>query len=193
MFQFNRHWICICLGVIILSSLTSIAEEPVPREPDSQPAQENPEGVDGGSSGDYIDIRSEELDEDETTGTTVFTGHVKIVRPNGYLNADKVTVHRDVTDRSVIKMVAEGHVDMKEGELTAVCKTAIFDEIKDTVELKESVVVLQGADRLEADEVFFDRKAGRRKARGRVRVRAALQTKSDESVEVPDEEDEGLQ
>ena len=45
------------------------------------------------------------------TISSIFTGNVKITRENGYLNADKVTIYRDIETDDVIKTVAEGNVD----------------------------------------------------------------------------------
>lgn len=128
---------------------------------------------------------AEYFEQDEKKGIIVFTGNVKITHENGYLYADKVTVYRDVETDDVIKTVAEGNVDMKDGDLLATCEHAVLNEADDTIELTGSVVVTQKEDRVEAPYITYNRKTGIRRGKGNdkelVQFRVRLKKKKAES------------
>ena len=138
------------------------------------------------------------FEQNEKKGIIVFTGNVKITRENGYLNADKVTVYRDVETDDVIKTVAEGNVDMKDGDLLATCEHAVLNESDDTIELTDSVVVKQKEDVIEAPYITYNRQTGIRKGKGndtelvrfRVRLKKKEKAESESSEEAPEDESE---
>ena len=138
---------------------------------------------DANASEEYEAINgvAESFEQDEKKGIIVFIGNVKINRENGYLNADKVTVYKDVETDDVIKTVAEGNVDMKDGDLLATCEHAVLNESDDTIELTGSVVVNQKDDRVEAPYIIYNRTTGIRKGKGNetevVRFRVRLKKK----------------
>ncbi len=176
MYRYNKLWVLVCISAILLLALRGIAQEPPGQSKGDTPTA---------SDSDVIEGIADEAEQDEEAGIIKLIGHVKIKRPNGYLNADEVTIYKDIEDprRPVVKTVARGHVDMKDGELTAICETAIFDEVKNIVELRGSVVVLQGEDRVEAEEVVLDRATNKRIFRGGVKFKVAIQTKTKQSEE----------
>jgi len=138
------------------------------------------------------------FEQNEKKGIIVFTGNVKITRENGYLNADKVTVYRDVETDDVIKTVAEGNVDMKDGDLLATCEHAVLNESDDTIELTDSVVVKQKEDVIEAPYIIYNRQTGIRKGKGndtesvkfRVRLNKKKKAETESSEATSEDESE---
>ncbi|MBC8229948.1 LptA/OstA family protein [bacterium] len=122
--------------------------------------------LDASEEDEVIEGVADSFEQDEKKGIIVFTGNVKITRENGYLNADKVTVYRDVETDDVIKTIAEGNVDMKDGDLLATCEHAVLNESDDTIELTDSVVVKQKEDVIEAPYITYNRQTGIRKGKG---------------------------
>lgn len=147
---------------------------------------------------EVINVVAEYFEQDEKKGIIVFIGNVKITRENGYLNADKVTVYRDVETDDVIKTVAEGNVDMKDGDLLATCENAVLNEADDTIELTGSVVVTQKEDIVEAPYITYNRKTGIRKGKGndkelvqfRVQLKKKKKAESESSTEASEDKGE---
>jgi len=142
---------------------------------------------------DVIDGEADEFEQNEKTGITVLIGNVEIKRKSGYLNADKVTIYKNVDTREVLRTVAEGNVDMKDGEILATCERAVLNEADDTIELTGKVVVTQDGDRVESPNISYDRKTGIRKGKGnanqRVKFRVRLKAKEVTTTEeTPSEE-----
>jgi len=140
-----------------------------------------------------IDGVAEYYKQDENTGIIVLRGNVKINRENGYLNADKVTVYKDVETDDVIQTVAEGNVDMKDGDLLATCDHAVLNETDDIVELTGSVVVIQKEDRVESPYIKYNRTTGIREGKGNdtdlVHFRVRLKKKKQEEPSEETSED----
>jgi lipopolysaccharide export system protein LptA len=182
------------LSIIFFSHVTNAQDQ----NPDDTTKGESPS--EANSEEDYEAIKgvAESFEQDEKKGIIVFSGNVKITRENGYLNADKVTVYRDVETDDVIKTVAEGNVDMKDGDLLATCDHAVLNESDDTIELTGSVVVNQKDDRVEAPYITYNRTTGIRKGKGnetevvhfRVRLKKKKKTESESSEEVSEAQDE---
>ena len=110
------------------------------------------------------------FDQDEKTGVTVLTGNegkkVRLKMSNGFLNADKVTVYRNVETDELTETIAEGNVEMQEGQAIATSDHAVLNHIDDIVNLQDNVVVIQNEDRLVAARMMFNRRTGVQKATG---------------------------
>jgi len=132
---------------------------------------------------DVIEGEADEFEQNEKTGVIILMGNVEIDRKDGYLNADKVTIYRNVDTRKVLKTVAEGNVDMKDGEILATCEHAVLNETDDTIELTGKVVITQGKDRVEAPKITYDKKAGIRKGKrdDKQRVKFRVRLKGEEA------------
>jgi lipopolysaccharide transport protein LptA len=136
---------------------------------------------------DTIEGTSDEFEQNEGEGWTILTGNVKINRPDGFLNANKVTIYEDVETNETTQTVAEGNVELRDGDTFATCEHAILDHITDMIELHDNVVVLQNEDRLEADFFTFNRRTGKRIGKGnikfKVRVKEKKKSESDQKEE----------
>jgi lipopolysaccharide transport protein LptA len=110
---------------------------------------------------------ADHLSQDEKTGVTVLTGNVRLKMSNGFLNADKVTLYRNVETDELTETIAEGNVEMQEGQAIASSDSAVFNHINDTVNLHDNVVVVQNEDRMEAAHTIFNRRTGVQTAEGK--------------------------
>jgi len=181
-------------SVIFLGSTISAQD----KTPDDKAKVKSPSDANTEGEHEVINGVAESFEQDEKKGIIVFIGNVKITRENGYLNADKVTVYRDVETDDVIKTVAEGNVDMKDGDLLATCEHAVLNESDDTIELTGSVVVTQKEDRVEAPYITYNRQTGIRKGKGndkelvqfQVKLKKKKKAESESSEEVSEDKGE---
>ena len=110
---------------------------------------------------------ADQLYQDDKKGFTVLTGNVELEMSNGFLNADKVTLYRNVETDKLTETIAEGNVQMKEGQALATSDRAVLNHIDDIVNLHDNVVVIQEEDRLEAEKMIFNRRTGVQTAEGK--------------------------
>lgn len=110
---------------------------------------------------------ADQLYQDDKKGFTVLTGNVELEMSNGFLNADKVTLYRNVETDKLTETIAEGNVQMKEGQAIASSDRAVLNHIDDIVNLHDNVVVIQEEDRLEAVLMIFNRRTGVQTAEGK--------------------------
>ncbi|MDE0040854.1 MAG: LPS export ABC transporter periplasmic protein LptC [Candidatus Poribacteria bacterium] len=154
-------------------------------------AQEQVESdaVDTSDDEEVIDGTADDMERDEKQGLTILIGNVRIKRPNGFLNADKVTIHEDVETGVTIKTVAEGNVEIRDQDMFATCEHAILNHTDDTVDLRDNVVVIQDADRLETKHFTFNRRTGKQTADGGVKFKVRMK-RGKKSAEATAEEEE---
>ena len=133
-----------------------------------------------GEEGLIVCEHADFFEQDEETGLTTLTGSVRIQQTNGFLNADKVILHRDLDTGEYKKTVAVGNVEMRDKDIFATCEHAIIDHVEDIVELSEDVVVLQNEDRLEAKQFMFNRRTGKRTGKGDVKFRVRISSSNQE-------------
>ena len=119
-----------------------------------------------------IDVKhADRFEQREREGLTIFIGNVQIERPNGFLNADKVTIYENVETNETVKTVSEGNVELRDGDIFVTCAHAILNHLTDIIEFSEDVIVLQNEDRLEADKFWYNRRTGERWGEGNIKVR----------------------
>ena len=78
----------------------------------------------------FYDYCAKNMNFDRKAGVTIFEGdaRVKVRDSDDYLNADKITIYRDVKTGELIKMEAVGNVDMNQEGMKSTCERAIFYE-----------------------------------------------------------------
>lgn len=128
---------------------------------------------------EMIEIFADYYERDEKKGLTVLRKgpiykQVRIIRPKGFLHADKATIHEDIETGETTKTVAEGSVEIRDEDMFATCEHAILNHVDDTVDLRDNVVVLQNADRLEAKHFTFNRRTGKQTADGGVKFKVRM-------------------
>jgi len=145
------------------------------------------------------DYSAKEATFDRKSGVTVLKGDAKIRRSSGdYLNSDQITMYKDVETGELTKIEAVGNVDMKEKDMTATCKRAVFYEVEERIELEGSedspAVVDDGKNRMEAPAITYFRKDDRLEASGNVSGHVTIEEKEGEEGETKgpgDKETEG--
>ena len=138
---------------------------------------------------EVIDVKhADRFEQREKEGLTIFTGNVQIERPNGFLNADKVTIHENVETNETVKTVAEGNVELRDGDIFVTCAHATLNHLTDIIDFRDDVIVLQNEDRLEADTFKYNRRTGERSGEGNIKVRFRVKPQKTSEAESQAEE-----
>ena len=133
-----------------------------------------------GMTKEIITGTSKRMESYEQKGITILIGEAKTVRRNeqgieiGFLNADKITLKRDLETDMTTEIVAEGNVEIRDQDIFATCDHAIMDNLTSTITLKDNVVVLQNNDRLETKFFTFNRITGKQTAEGDVKFKVTV-------------------
>ena len=133
-----------------------------------------------GTTKEIITGTSKRMESYEQKGITILIGEAKTVRRNeqgieiGFLNADKITLKRDLETEETKEIVAEGNVEIRDQNIFATCDHAIMDNLTSTIILKDNVVVLQNKDRLETKFFTFNRITGKQTAEGDVKFKVTV-------------------
>ncbi len=123
---------------------------------------------------------SKRMESYEQEGITILIDEAKTVRRNeqgieiGFLNADKITLKRDLETGTTKEIVAEGNVEIRDQDIFATCEHAIMDNLTSTIILTDNVVVLQDKDRLETKFFTFNRVTGKQTAEGDVKFKVTV-------------------
>ena len=153
-------------------------------EQEPSPPQQEAASDETVSDEDVINVKhADHFEQREKEGLTIFTGNVQIERPDGFLNADKVTIHENVETNETVKTVAEGNVELRDGDIFVTCAHAILNHLTDIIEFRDNVVVLQNEDRLEADIFRYNRRTGERSGEGNIKVRFRVKPKKEPEAE----------
>ena len=168
------------------------AEETVQsEEPRLNTSEQTETAADSEEEGEEINGSADNLERFEKDGITILTGNVKILRTDGYLNADKVTFYTDPVTGDTVRTVAENNVEIRDAEIFATCEHATMEHLTNTIILKTDVVVLQNKDRLETVLFTYNRTTGEQTAQGdvkfKVRVIEAEPTPAEEAPEATGE------
>jgi lipopolysaccharide transport protein LptA len=143
----------------------------------------------------FYDYSANKMDFDRKNGVTILEGDAKLkVRDSeDYLNADKVTIYRDVKTGELIRMEAVGNVDMNQEGMKATCERAIFHETENRIELEgvadSPAIVDDGKNRMEAPRITFFRKENRIEASGNVSGHVTIKERTSGTPE--ESEDKG--
>ena len=190
---------CVCAGfltfLVCFVSLTFGAEgtetEELPSSTDTaeiQTAEDTVEqegtventDVTPGETKEIITGTSKRMESYEQEGITILIDEAKTVRRNeqgieiGFLNADKITLKRDLETGTTKEIVAEGNVEIRDQDIFATCDHAIMNNLTSTIILTDNVVVLQNKDRLETKFFTFNRLTGKQTAEGDVKFKVTV-------------------
>lgn len=151
------------------------AEETVQsEEPRLKTSEQTETAADSEERGEEINGSADNLERFEKDGITILTGNVKILRTDGYLNADKVTFYTDPVTGDTVRTVAENNVEIRDAEIFATCEHATMEHLTNTIILKTDVVVLQNKDRLETVLFTYNRTTGEQTAQGDVKFKVRV-------------------
>ena len=183
-------------GILAPSAVAQLeegtAEETIQsEEPRLKTSEQTETAADSEEEGEEINGSADNLERFEKDGITILTGNVKILRTDGYLNADKVTFYTDPVTGDTVRTVAENNVEIRDAEIFATCEHATMEHLTNTIILKTDVVVLQNKDRLETVLFTYNRTTGEQTAQGevkfKVRVIEAEPTPAEEAPEATGE------
>ena len=209
--------LCIYVGfltlLVCLVSLTLAAENTETEEPSSVSSvetqtTENTEqktdtvedtGAAAEMSKETITGTSNRMESYEQEGITILIGEAKTVRRNeqgieiGFLNADKITLKRDLETGDTKEIVAEGNVEIRDQDIFATCDHATMDNLTSTIILKDNVVVLQNKDRLETKFFTFNRITGKQTAEGDVKFKVTVTQAAPVDTEETENTENGIE
>ena len=171
-------------NILLLNNRAYSADEQEPAPP-----QQEEMSNEAASDEDVINVKhADRFEQREKEGVTIFTGNVQIERPNGFLNADKVTIHENVETNTTERTVAEGNVELRDGDIFVTCAHATLNHLTDIIYFHEDVIVLQNEDRLEADKFWYNRRTGERSGEGNIKVRFRVKSQEEPQTESQEEE-----
>ena len=178
------------VGLLLSVFLFNNYAYPVDEQETSLPQQEEmSDETLSDSEDEVIDVRhADRFEQREKDGVTIFTGNVQIERPNGFLNADKVTIHENVETNTTERTVAEGNVELRDGDIFVTCAHADLNHLTDIIYFHDDVVVLQNEDRLEADKFWYNRRTGERSGEGNIKVRFRVKSQKEPETELEEKE-----
>ena len=190
---------CVCAGfltvLVCFVSLTFGAEETeteeLPSSTDTAEIQTTEDAVEQDSTAEdtettptetkeIITGTSKRMESYEQEGITILIDEAKTVRRDeqgieiGFLNADKITLKRDLETGATKEIVAEGNVEIRDQDIFATCDHAIMNNLTSTIILTDNVVVLQNKDRLETKFFTFNRVTGKQTAEGDVKFKVTV-------------------
>ena len=173
------------LNVLMLNNRAFPVEEQ-----EAAPAQQETVDDKDLSEGDVINVKhADRFEQREKEGVTIFTGNVQIERPNGFLNADKVTIYENVETNETVRTVSEGNVELRDGDIFVTCAHATLNHLTDIIDFRDDVIVLQNEDRLEADTFSYNRRTGERFGEGNIKVRFRVKSQEEPETESQEETD----
>ena len=179
----------VCLVSLTLAAENTAIEEPSSVSSVEMQTTENTEqktgtaedtGAAAEMTKEIITGTSKRMESYEQKGITILIGEAKTVRRNeqgieiGFLNADKITLKRDLETETTKEIVAEGNVEIRDQDIFATCDHATMDNLTSTIILKDNVVVLQNKDRLETKFFTFNRITGKQTAEGDVKFKVTV-------------------
>ena len=117
-----------------------------------------------------VEVTSDSLQVDQTTGLATFSGNVLIGQGGMRLSADRVTVtYAKGNPQKISRFRAEGNVTLSSGQDAAEAQAADYDVAAGNVVLTGDVLLTQGANVLAGEKVTVNLASGTADASGRVR------------------------
>ncbi len=120
-----------------------------------------------------VEINADRLDLDQSAGSAVFTGTVKVGQGELRMAADRVEVFYDeggAQSGKVRRMVADGNVTLSNGTEAAEAEHAIYEVAAGTIEMDGDVLLTQGQNALSSQKMTIDLNAGTGQLEGRVQT-----------------------
>ncbi len=114
-------------------------------------------------------ITADELQSDQATHQSVFTGKVVVIGQNFHMTCQQMTVFY-TNDNKVSQIVATGDVIITQPGRVTHCGHAVYVQESDTFDLTQEPVILQGKDKLSAPEIIIDRQTQKLTTKGRTTV-----------------------
>ncbi|MFN4099912.1 MAG: LptA/OstA family protein [Pararhodobacter sp.] len=124
--------------------------------------------------GSAIEVTADQLEVDQTTGATEFSGNVLAVQDDMRISAQSIRLEysagaREGTQR-ISRLVASGGVTMVTPEEALEAQEAIYSLESQTLEMVGEVMLVQGSNMLSGERFIADLQAGTGRMIGRVRT-----------------------
>ncbi len=123
-----------------------------------------------------VEVTADDLSVDQSTGTAIFTGNVKIGQGEMRLSAARVSVVYRAQNKGIAQLEATGGVTLVSGEDAAEAERADYNIDDGTIVMKGNVLLTQGASALSADTMSIQLSDGTARMSGNVKT--ILQTGS---------------
>ena len=120
-----------------------------------------------------VEITADRLELDQSTGSAVFTGTVKVGQGTLHMGADRVEVFYDEKgpqSGKVQRMVADGKVTLSNGTEAAEAEHAVYEVASGTIDMEGDVLLTQGQNALSGQKMTIDLNAGTGRMEGRVQT-----------------------
>lgn len=119
-----------------------------------------------------VEVTSDALSLDQAAGTATFTGNVLVGQGDLRLSAERIDVLYTESDGSsaISRLIAKGNVTLTNGLESAEADEATYSVADGLVEMRGSVVLVQGPNVLSSDSLRLDLGAGTGLLEGRVQT-----------------------
>ena len=121
-----------------------------------------------------VEITADRLDLDQSAGSAVFAGQVKVGQGTLRLAADRVEVFYDESSTSptgkVQRMIATGNVTLANGAEAAEADHAVYEVAAGTIAMDGNVLLTQGQNALSSERLDIDLNKGTGRLEGRVQT-----------------------
>lgn len=121
--------------------------------------------------GEPVEVRSDNLTVDNSTGETTFSGNAVLGQGDMRLAAQTITVVYTPGDTTrITRMEASGGVTLVTAVEAAEAANAVYDLDGGTVQMSGSVILTQGPNVLSGDRLTVNLRSGQGSLQGRVRT-----------------------
>ena len=118
-----------------------------------------------------VEIRSDQLSVDNTTGETVFSGNAVLGQGDMRIAAPRIRIVYAPQDGNRIeRLEASGGVTLVTAEEAAEAQTAVYEVTAGTVAMRGSVILTQGPNVLSGDRLDVNVRTGQGRMDGNVRT-----------------------
>jgi len=117
-----------------------------------------------------VEITSENLNVEQSTGTAVFQGNVVVGQGDLVLSTDRLEVIRGETTGDISRLLASGGVTFVTPTEAAESSTADYDLEVGTLVMRGNVLLTQGTSAISGDTMHVDLNTGAAQMEGNVRT-----------------------
>lgn len=117
-----------------------------------------------------VEVNADSLSVDQSNGSAVFSGNVRIAQGSMRISAPEVQVFYNDSSSGISRLEASGGVLLVDGPDAAEARNAIYSIENGTVELTGDVLVTQGSNTLQSQKMTIDLETNTAQMEGRVKT-----------------------
>lgn len=148
-----------CLLILLLAPLYAVAQ-----------GADFAFGGSGQDTDEPVEVTADTLSVNQEDGQAVFSGNVRAVQGDMKLSADRVLVVYSEDRSRIARLEASGGVTIVSGSDAAEARTADYDIDAGEIVMRGDVVLVQGENTMNAQNMTVDLKTGAARMDGRVRT-----------------------